>query len=901
MTHAFRSLAGFAAGCLLMGCHEVKLRPDDASPAFAVADSLRIEGRAATAAVRYRVLSDSFAAVHDTASWWRASLWLSQTLLTKGDRDAGLVALATTSGLAGTDPDRRGWTCYVRSIFQDRIGHFDSAFVSADSARLLAVRSRDPRLEAAAYHALGRIHSLSGRYHHALAANLKSLQLDNSFGASPQQVALELSELGIDYRHLGRLTDAEASYDSALRVERRLGNPEGIARVEYNLANVRAAAGDASGALTLLEDALTRAEEIGEVRGMAFIHGAIADLYLRSGTWAPAREHYSLALAINRSARLPYGEVQNLEGLGRVQLAQRNDSARSTLHAALLIADSAHYGKERATVRAALARAYAIAGNSPTARRWADEAIRISDSLGDPAVQLEARAARGVALEASGDPEASQAYLSAIELLESWRGRLAMGDLRMGVAEPHLDVYEGAIRTLLGEQRPDAAFLVAERARARTLLEVLAEHDVRDPPPSEEDRIRLALREAFASLDDAPPEKARVAGHVVDSLIRRLGSFGTSPGRERYVRLPVASPATTTAIRAGLLRDSGQALLMYFWGEKNVYGWWLTSSELRARRLGSTDALAPQLEFLRAALSDTSGAAPWHPAAAAAYQRFVAPLAPTNASRIFVVASGPLSFVPVESFVGGSGGTPWGATTRFAYGPSASVLLELARPRAPPRETRTLLAVGDPLTAAPLPGTGGVASRASATPLPALPAAALEARRVAALMKGEALVGTDATRREWLARDPGRYRYLHFATHAVLDDETPQRSALLLADGPLGLQQIRRLRLSADVVTLSACETGIGPQLAGEGIIGLPHAFIEAGARAVIVSLWRVRDPDAERYMVDLYTGIQRGLSPEDAMLAVRKSRLRSNAAQSPARWAAFVLIGTSSSPAWGR
>ena len=893
--------AGFTACCLVVwSCHEVKVRPDHVSPAFAVADSLRIEGRAAAASARYRALSDSFAGTHDTASWWRANLWLSQTLLAQGSRDAGLAALATTSRLAGTDPDRRGWTYYVRSIFQDRVGHFDSAFVSADSARLLALGSDDPGLEAAAYHALGRIHSLSGRYHDALAANLKSLQLDNGIGASARQVALELNELGIDYRHLGRLTDAVAAYDSALRVEKRLGSPEGIARVEYNLANVRAAAGDASEALTLLEDALTRAEAIGEVRGMAFIHGGIADLYLHSGALAPAREHYARALSINRSARLPYGEVQNLEGLGRVQLAQGNDSAVSTLHSALLIADSAHYGKERATVRAALTRAYAAGSDARMARRWAGEAVRISDSLGDPAVQLEARAARGAALEASDDPEASQAYLSAIEVLESWRGRLAMGDLRMGVAEPHLDVYEGAIRTLLAARHGDEAFRVAERARARTLLEILAEHDVRESPSSEEARIRLALRETFETLDDASPQQARIADHVVDSLIHLLDSVETSTRRESARAIPAASPASLTAIRAGLLREPNEALLLYFWGEKDVYGWWLTASDLHARRLGSTAALTPQLEFLRAVLSDTSGAGPWRPGASLAYRNLVAPLAPTKADRIFVVSSGPLSFVPLEAFVGRDDGTPWGATATFTYGPSASVLLELARHDTSAPASRALLAVGDP-TMASSRSEGASVARASVSPLPDLPAAAVEARRVAALMRGDVLVGPDATRRHWLARDPGRYRFLHFATHAVLDDEAPQRSALLLADGPLDLQQIRRLQLSADVVTLSACETGIGPQLAGEGIIGLPHAFIEAGAHAVVVSLWRVRDPDAAQYMIDFYTGIQRGLTPADAMLAVRRSRLRSRTTQSPAHWAAFILIGGSSSSAAGR
>src|SRR5207253_3145589 len=308
------------------------------------------------------------------------------------------------------------------------------------------------------------------------------------------------------------------------------------------LATIRMDTGESDEALILLDDALGWFGQTGDVRGLAFIHGGLADLYIHAHAYKPAREHLEKALAINRLAKLPYGEVANLEGIGRVDLAEgKAAKALPTLHAALIIADSAPYGKERATTRAALARASAVAGARRQALIWADQAVRIADSLGDPAIQLEALAARASALEAMRNDEAAAGYLSAIDLLESWRGRLILGDLRMGVADSHLEVYEGAIRALLKRSRTQEAFQVAERARARLLLELMAEHEVRKTRRSHEDSLRQVLREKFASREDTKGAAAVAVDRSIDSLTRALDSLETA-ARARDARAGVVYP-----------------------------------------------------------------------------------------------------------------------------------------------------------------------------------------------------------------------------------------------------------------------------------------------------------------------------------------------------------------------
>lgn len=899
-TRATKSFCVVVAAATIFACRELSKNPPKESSAFAAADSLAAEGRASSSTPRYLVLRDSFATLHDTASWWRAQLWLSEGLLREGKRDSALAELEKASQLVGGDANRDGWTEYVRSIFMDRVGHFDSALTQASRAAVIARDTHDPKLEARAYHAMGRIHSLSGEYRDALASNQRALAIENGYGATLRETSLELSELGIDYRHLGRFTDAVAAYDSALKIGRQLGSPEAIARVEFNLATIRMATGEADEALTLLNDALGRVEQTGEVRGVAFVHGGLADLYFRAHAYKPAREHFEKALAINKVARLPYGQVQNLEGIGRVDLAEgRAKEALPVLRSALAIADSAPYGQERSTTRAALARASAAIGAGKQALAWADQAVQIADSLGDPATQLEARAARGVALEAAADKLASPEYLSAIDLLESWRGRLSLGDLRMGVADPHLDVYEGAIRDLLKRGRTEDAFRVAERARARLLLELMAERDVKDARRSREDTLRQLLREKFASREDAKGPAADAVDRDIDALTRALDSVERAARvRDAGAGVVYPAPATVAALKTGLLTP-GRALLMFFWGERDVYGWWMTHDNLRGARLGSVDSLSAMVDFLRGALSRPNAGLAWQPAARRAFERLVAPLSPSAEPEVLVIADGPLAYTPIETLIR-AGDTPWGSTNRFVYGPSASVLLALEHSSSSTHWERGVLAVGNP--ARPTAGRASFATaseRSADSLLPDLPAAATEARNIASLLGGDALTGNDATLRHWLSLDPARYRYLHFATHTLFNDEQPQRTALLMADGRLDLDAVRRLRISSDLVTLSACETALGRQLRGEGVIGFPHAFLEAGARGVVMSLWRVDDQVAARYMEEFYRELRAGRSPAEAMLSVRQRRISAGGSNAhPSQWAPFVLVGGLSKPA---
>lgn len=873
-----------------------------ASP-FYPADSLREDGHLADALVLYRSLRDSLALTGDTAHLWRAQLWWSDTFRRLGRTDSARAGLARAMQLAAGDRNRVGWTRLMVSFVLERDGRLDSSFAEAVVALEVARATKDRKLEAYAHDALGTAHSLRGRYREALASDSTSLAMRRTLSLSPANIAQSLNEVGIGYRHLGRYTDAVRVYEEALAIHRRLRNELGIAMVSHNLANIRTATGDAEQAAELLHESLRYSERLQNQRGMGFNHNALATLYLRAGNRSAARRHAENGLQINRATGLKYGEISALENLGRLEMADRRPRpAAVLLTTALYLADSAGFGRERVSIRAALVGAAIARQRVGEALRWARAATTIADSLGDPEAQFQALEAEGAALEAAGRGAALDIYLRALDLLESWRGRLALGDLRMGVAEPRLSVYEGAIRLLLKGNRPSEAFAVAERARARLLLELMADRDGQAARSREQD-LRQRLRERYAARSEVKDEATRNSlGREIDSLTAELtrllevAKAHDSIGGVRQLR-----PHRSAEVQRHLLMDSKRALLAYFWGDSVVYGWWVTADSVHGTALGPVDSLAILVSFLRTALERPLPDSLWRGVARRAYQRLVEPLAPRPVEQLLIVADGPLAHVPLETLVPPNSAQPWGATQRIAYGPSASVLTGLANAPRSEHRVRSMLAVGNP-SASAAPALAEASRRREETSSTApLPYAEQEARDLHKLFRAggaDLLTGVRASTARWLAFHPRRYRYLHFAVHAHVSDRHPEQTHLALAGGGLDLAAIRRLHLESDLVSLSACETALGRRVRGEGVIGLSHAFLAAGARGTVVTLWRISDRSAADFIREFYQELHAGRAPADALLVVRQRWISSGGAEAhPSRWAPFILVGGVADP----
>ena len=189
--------------------------------------------------------------------------------------------------------------------------------------------------------------------------------------------------------------------------------------------------------------------------------------------------------------------------------------------------------------------------------------------------------------------------------------------------------------------------------------------------------------------------------------------------------------------------------------------------------------------------------------------------------------------------------------------------------------------------------------------IPRLPYTRLEADQLLALTpRASSFRATDfqASRATVLSSDLGKYRYVHFATHGVLDTERPGLSSLVLSmvdaqgkpqDGFLRANEIYNLKLPAELVVLSACQTGLGKEIKGEGLVGLTQGFMYAGAARVVVSLWNVNDKATAELMTRFYEKmLKQGERPAAALRAAQVEMWKQKQWQSPYYWAAFTMQG---------
>jgi len=293
---------------------------------------------------------------------------------------------------------------------------------------------------------------------------------------------------------------------------------------------------------------------------------------------------------------------------------------------------------------------------------------------------------------------------------------------------------------------------------------------------------------------------------------------------------------------------------------------------------------------------------------------------------LIVVPDGTLSYLPFEALVTTSGHSkPTYLAEKFAivYGPSASALVTVDAMNRQIMPRRELLAFGDPVitiangyrkTGSESPSSESVSKLHRSSPgedyaergfsLARLPYTRDEVLGIGKFFppdQRQLYLGADAREETVKSEKLDDFRYIHFATHGFLDESHPGRSGILLSrapesneDGILQAGEIMRLKLNADIVTLSACSTGLGKLVTGEGILGLTRAFFYAGARNVVVSLWNVNDSATATLMESFYRNLRRGLTKSEALHRAKLSILHNSQLswRHPYFWAGFVLEG---------
>jgi CHAT domain-containing protein len=561
--------------------------------------------------------------------------------------------------------------------------------------------------------------------------------------------------------------------------------------------------------------------------------------------------------------------------------------------------------------------------DAPKAVRYADEAVALCNKPSHEWERAHGLLVRSSLAFRSGDrPHAEGDARAALDGFERLRGRQPEEGVRVrygaSTAFAHQLVSGWLLDPAHGSSPPDfqQAFEVMERLRGRVLLEsLLATGERRETPPAlsavgRELHTRIAaLQRRLMDPSLGAERKATLAALDGAELAESEWRDDVARARPRLRNVEFSPPRLSEV--QGALRPNEAMLLFQTWRREPMpeaplddgSSWVLvvTSGAVGRYRIPDAEVLDPETQQWLSLLerrdgSEREGAVRLHHTL---LDEALSNLSPA-VTQLILVPDGPLHALPFDALRAEAKGPALAERYVLSLAPSASLWLRW-RMGEPPQRSGLALALADPA----VPGTGVSAQRAAewrsaGASLGALPHARAEARTaVASAAPGsQLLVGVDASEHALKSTDLRGFDLLHFATHAVVDVDAPERSAVVLApgaeeeDGLLQLREIAELDLTGKVIILAACSSASGQGLAGEGVLGLARAFFEAGAHAVVGSLWPLRDEESALLLEPFYRRLAEGASVGEALADARRERISAGAPASA--WAGLILLGDS-------
>jgi CHAT domain-containing protein len=877
-------------------------------------DQLRLEAQ------QLRARADALAAAHDAVGFPEA--------LEAYDHAA---ALWVQTG----DHVQRAEMLTRKGNLLEWMGRLPDARSALEEALALWRAVGDRAREADCQASLGLVTSELGSPRAAVPLLEQALAMQRAVRPMPAAEADTLNLLGVVLGNLGDIPGAVEHYTEALARAREDGDPELVALVLKNRATDLDRLGDPERALVDLGEARDAFRAVGSWSGEAYAEYSmgIALDRLRRTTDAWRAFQRALPLLERAGDQRFVGFTLNHLGLLRLETG-RPDEARDLIQQALDHLQAAGDQRSSVHMRVNLARTLVASGRaaealSPLAAARAD-LHAIGDRTHEAICLTElarAELATGLLLEAR------QHVLEALRLTEELRGSLAGPSARAAYAALMHDRYElltGVLMALHAREPAagwDAAALEAsESARARALLEVLAAARVdiaRDVDP--------ALRKQERELEDHTERARRTLIEVLgrqhrpeeaDAVERELEGLRAERERleekmransARYAALAPARPLSVDEIRSELL-DPTVALVEYLLGERESFVWVVTRTGLRSAVLPGRRRIERAVTALHRRWSDPDAVDDGGALARELSRIVLGPIAGALGPRtLLVVADGALQQIPFAALpVPGQARLLIDSHT-VVSSPSASVLTALGPSIRADGRGPELAILADPAFGPDVERRSTMASPSLLRSMEDTGLRALEPLRwtrreagsIAALLPPDQVIralGPEASREIAMGPEVARARIVHFATHALLDVKRPELSGIVLAErdqdgrprpGLLTLADISTMRLSAELVVLSACRTALGKEVRGEGLVGLTRGFMDAGARRVVASLWAVPDAPTAALMSRFYSSmLDQGLSPAEALRGAQLQLRKERRFSAPEAWAGFVLEG---------
>ena len=777
----------------------------------------------------------------------------------------------------------------------------------------------------------GVVFETTGRYDEALAAYAEAEAQFTLLGQT-ERVAEVANNRAIVLVHIGRVGEALSALRSAAGTWAAAGLVLRQAQTLSNIGDAHLSLSQFTEALQAFEEARRLSEPLEAVAHKGILRRKTADAYLALNLLPEAVTAYREAIGLLQQAGMADHHARACWGLG-VALAAldqppSDEAARALAQAAAMFADAGNTPM-LCTVRLEQAALHAAHGDQAAALDLAQEAARLADPARWPVQALYAslRLADLQADPAEAEPhvhnaqrladafrlplidyrvesrlgrlrraqgrlaDARQHLERAVAQLETLRGSLALESLRTSFLRDKTAPYADLIELHLADEAVAAAFAVAERAKSRSLVDLAAgllspQPDGVDPALAEQLRQRQAdLSAAYSLILEAPAAEwerlrarvARLEGEI-SQLRLRLPAVASMADQS-------AAPMDLAALRASL--PDGLRLVAYHTLGDEILAFLVGPDSLQVKRGLSTQGTVAQLLQRLNTQWDRfrAGADFAHKHSAQLEQStqrslqtlhaaLVAPLeawlAAPGTNQLAIVPHGLLHQVPFHALFDGQRYL----LDRFvvSYAPSATVLALCQRQTPSTPAHALVVGVADAL----------------------IPAAQAEAEQVTAQLAHAGLAvttltGADATL-DALTRLAPSADVLHLACHGLFRGDNPMFSALKLHDGWLTAADALQLPLAGAVVALSACESGRSTVVPGDEAIGLPRAFLGAGAASVLVSLWLVSDATTATLMAAWYGALRQGQPWAEALRAAQRAVREQH--PHPYYWAPFVLAG---------
>ncbi|BAY09026.1 CHAT domain-containing tetratricopeptide repeat protein [Calothrix sp. NIES-2098] len=739
-------------------------------------------------------------------------------------------------------------------VYQN-LAQYPKALEFYQQALAISKQTGDIALQSTTLNNIGLIYNNLAEYTKALDYYQQSLAIDKQIGNQAGQGVI-LNNIGAVYRDLGQYAQSLEFLQQALAIRKQIGDKAGEGTNIGNIGEIYRNLGQYPQALQQYQQALVIQQQIGDKAGEATTRNNIGETYRELKEYDKALEYLQPALALRKQIGDKEGEGQTLNNIGELyRNLEKYDRALEYFQQSLAINQQIGDKAAEAGNVNNIGEVYRNLEQYAKALDYFQQALAIVRKIGDKVG--EAKTLNNIGLiynYQSQYPEAEKTLFAAVEIWESLRPGLTDAQ-KISLFENQTITYRSLQQSLVNQNKINSALEVADRARARAFVELLASKQLEKPN---------------AQLNIKPlklPEIQNIAKQENATLVQ----YSTLEDKFLYIWVvkPTGEISFAQVNLYNSLKSPLQNLVLNSRRGIGARGRGVSSESTSVDKQNQGQQKS-QLNKL--------------------YDILIQPIAqylPTDPkAHIVFIPQESLFLVPFPALQDDQGKYLIEKHT-ILTAPAIQVLDLTRKHRQNSNQSfKDVLVVGNP-TMPKLP--------IGNEQLPPLPGAEEEAIKIAELLKTPAIIGNKATETAMVEKMK-QANIIHFATHGLLDDfkglGVPGAIALAPGgknDGLLTSSEILDMKLKAELVVLSACNTG-GGNITGDGVIGLSRSLITAGAKSVIVSLWSVPDNSTALLMTEFYRQLQHN---SDKAAALRQAMLTTRQQYSnPVDWAAFTLIG---------